>query len=55
MELFEASSRIRAANRVPGPDDQQLEAARERFIAGIRAAVDDDRDVRDRKERGTAA
>jgi len=53
MELFEASSRIRAADRVPGLSEAQLAAARERFIAGMRA--DHDRDGSDGKERESAA
>ena len=45
MELFEASTRIREANRVPDLDEQQLALVRERFIGGIRAEAKVARDV----------
>jgi len=37
MELFEVTKDLRDAERVPPLTEEQLEAARNRFIAGIQA------------------
>jgi hypothetical protein len=37
MELFEATKELRDASGVPELEPEQLEAARNRFIAGLRA------------------